>query len=64
MANRYPSLNNHLVVSTKNRGLWLIESICERLWPYLGRIPCEHGMKPVINIFGNNTMTLMTVTVR
>jgi REP element-mobilizing transposase RayT len=45
MANTYTSLNYHLVFSTKNREPWLIESVCERLWPYLAGIARENGMK-------------------
>jgi REP element-mobilizing transposase RayT len=45
MANNYTSLNYHLVFSTKNREPWLVESVCERLWPYLGGIARENGMK-------------------
>ena len=45
MANTYTSLNYHIVFSTKNRELWLKEDIRERLWPYLGGIARENGMK-------------------
>ena len=45
MANTYTSLNYHIVFSTKNRELWLIEPVRERLWPYLGGIARENGMK-------------------
>ena len=45
MANTYTSLNYHLVFSTKNREPWLIASVCERLWPYLGGIARENGMQ-------------------
>jgi putative transposase len=45
MANTYTSLNYHLVFSTKNREPWLIEPVRERLWPYLGGIARENGMK-------------------
>ena len=45
MANTYTSLNYHIVFSTKNREPWLIEKVCERLWPYLGGIARENGMK-------------------
>ena len=45
MANTYTSLNYHLVFSTKNREPWLIEAVCARLWPYLGGIARENGMK-------------------
>jgi hypothetical protein len=54
MANTYTSLNYHLVVSTKNREPWFIKSICEWLWPYLVAVK-------VIDIFGNDTITVMTV---
>ena len=45
MANTYTSLNYHIVFSTKNREPWLIETVRERLWPYLGGIARENGMK-------------------
>ena len=45
MANTYTALNYHLVFSTKNREPWLTEEIRERLWPYLGGIARENGMK-------------------
>ena len=45
MANTYTSLNYHIVFSTKNREPWLREDIRERLWPYLGGIARENGMK-------------------
>jgi hypothetical protein len=86
MAYTYTSLNYHLVASTKNREPWFLESICEWLWPYLGAIAGENGMKAleisgvasdklfrafevlnlagavkVIDIFGNDTITVMTV---
>ncbi len=43
--NTYTSLNYHIVFSTKNREPWLIENVRERLWPYLGGIARENGMK-------------------
>jgi putative transposase len=45
MANTYTSLNYHIVFSAKNPEPWLIESVCERLWPYLAGIARENGMK-------------------
>ena len=45
MSNTYTSLNYHIVFSTKNRELWLKEVLRERLWPYLGGIARENGMK-------------------
>ena len=45
MANTYTSLNYHLVFSTKHREPWLIKSVCERLWPFLGGIARQNGMK-------------------
>ena len=45
MSNTYTSLNYHIVFSTKNREPWLREDIRERLWPYLGGIARENGMK-------------------
>ena len=45
MANTYTSLTYHVVFSTKNREPWLTPPICERLWPFLGGIARENGMK-------------------
>jgi putative transposase len=45
MANTYSALYYHVVFSTKNRDAWLTERICERLWPYLGGVARENGMK-------------------
>ena len=45
MASTYSSLNYHLVFNINNREPWLIESACDRLWPYLGAIARENGMK-------------------
>lgn len=45
MANTYTSLQYHVVFSTKNRKPWLTEEVCARLWPYLGGIARENGMK-------------------
>ncbi len=45
MANTYTALNYHIVFSTKNREPWLTDSVRERLWPYLGGIARENGMK-------------------
>jgi REP element-mobilizing transposase RayT len=45
MASTYSSLSYHLVFNKKNREPWLMESVCDRLWPYLGGIARETGMK-------------------
>ena len=45
MANTYTSLNYHIVFSTKNRQHWLDSNVRERLWPYLGGIARDNGMK-------------------
>lgn len=45
MANTYTSLQYHVVFSTKKREYWLTEDVCARLWPYLGGIARENGMK-------------------
>jgi len=47
MANTYTSLNYHVVFSTKNREPWLTVTVRGRLWPYLGGIARENGMKAV-----------------
>jgi putative transposase len=44
MANTYTSLQYHIVFSTKNRQPFLGETICERLFSYLGGIARENGM--------------------
>jgi REP element-mobilizing transposase RayT len=45
MANTYTSLQYHVVFSTKRREPCLSEEVCQRLWPYLGGIARENGMK-------------------
>jgi putative transposase len=45
MSNTYTALNYHVIFSTKNREPWLTEPIRDRLWPYLGGIARENGMK-------------------
>ncbi|GAB5559567.1 MAG: IS200/IS605 family transposase [Synoicihabitans sp.] len=45
MANTYTSLQYHVVFSTKGREPWLSEVVCARLWPYLGGIARQNGMK-------------------
>jgi len=38
MANTYTSLHYHIVFSTKNRDPFLVETVRERLFAYLGGI--------------------------
>lgn len=45
MANTYTALTCHVVFSTKGREPWLTETVRERLWPYVGGIARENGMK-------------------
>lgn len=45
MANTYTSLYYHVIFSTKKREPWLSETIRERLWPYLGGIARENGLR-------------------
>ncbi len=45
MANTYTNLTYHLIFSTKGRQPILDQSARERLWPYLGGIARENGMK-------------------
>jgi putative transposase len=45
MANTFTSLDFHIVFSTKNREPSLDRVILERLWPYLGGIARDNGMK-------------------
>jgi REP element-mobilizing transposase RayT len=45
MANTYTSLTYHVIFSTKNREPVLDECTRERLWPYLGGIARENGMR-------------------
>ena len=44
MANTYTSLHYHIVFSTKNRDPFLVETVRERLFAYLGGIARENGM--------------------
>jgi putative transposase len=37
----------HCVFSTQERRPWLTPAICERLWPYLGGIARENGVKAI-----------------
>lgn len=45
MANIYTALYYHVIFSTKDREPWLSEAVRERLWPCLGGIAGENGMK-------------------
>lgn len=45
MARTYTALNYHVIFSTKGREPWLTPQIRERLWPYLGGIARENGLK-------------------
>jgi len=45
MANSYHILLIHAVFSTKNREPWLSPSVRQRLFPYLGGIARQNGMK-------------------
>ena len=45
MANTYTSLTYHVIFSTKNREPFLADEIRTRLWPYLGGIARDNGMK-------------------
>jgi len=44
MANTYTSLFYHIVFSTKNRERYLLESIQQRVWQYIGGIARENNM--------------------
>jgi putative transposase len=44
MANTYTSLHYHIVFITKNRQAFLVETIRERLFAYVGGIARENGM--------------------
>ena len=44
MANTYTSLHYHVVFSTKNRDPFLVETVRQRLFAYLGGIARENGM--------------------
>jgi REP-associated tyrosine transposase len=62
VANTFTSLNYHVVFSTKNREPWLTPSIRERLWPYLGGIARENGMKALeIGGVGDHAHLLLAV---
>ncbi len=45
MSNSYHILLIHAVFSTKNREPWLCPSVRERLFPYLGGIARQNGLK-------------------
>jgi REP element-mobilizing transposase RayT len=63
MANTYTSLHFHIVFSTKRREPWLTESICGRVWPYLGGIARENGMA-ALEIGGVSDHVHLLVSVR
>jgi putative transposase len=42
MANTYSSLHYHLIFSTKNREPWLVQSIEQRIWRFIGGIARKH----------------------
>ena len=44
MANTYTSLYYHIVFSTKNRDPFLVETVRQRLFAYLGGIARENGI--------------------
>ena len=46
MAHIFYSLNVHCIFSTKERVPFLSPEIRERLWPYLGGIAKQNGVKP------------------
>ena len=45
MAHSYSSCLIHYVFSTKGRRALISRELCERLWPYLGGIARENGLK-------------------
>jgi len=44
MANTYTSLHYHVLFSTKNREPWLLPSIEQRIWKFIGGIARTHKM--------------------
>jgi REP-associated tyrosine transposase len=44
MANTYTSLHYHLIFSTKAREPWLVPSIEQRIWEFIGGIARAHAM--------------------
>ena len=48
MANTFSCLNIHCVFSTKERVWVLNPDIRERLWPYMGGIAKQNGMRRVL----------------
>ncbi len=44
MANTYTSLYYHVIFSTKNREPWLVPSIEQRIWEFIGGIARAHRM--------------------
>ena len=62
MANTYTSLTYHVVFSTKNREPWLAVPIGQRLWPFLGGIARENGMKALeIGGVGDHVHVLISI---
>jgi len=47
MANTYTSLNYHFTFSTKNREPWIVETIEERVWAYIGGVARAHKMTAI-----------------
>src|SRR5260221_8723212 len=46
MSHKFYSLNVHCIFSTKERVPMLSSEVRERLWPYLGGIAKQNGVKP------------------
>jgi len=44
MANTYTSLHYHFTLSTKNREPWIVPTIEESVWSYVGGIARKHKM--------------------
>ena len=44
MANTYTSLHYHVIFSTKNREPWLLPTIEQRVWKFIGGIARKHKM--------------------
>jgi REP element-mobilizing transposase RayT len=47
MSHTHANVFIHYVFSTKKRQRWLTPEVTERLWPYMGGIARENGIRPI-----------------
>ncbi|HLO00207.1 MAG TPA: IS200/IS605 family transposase [Pyrinomonadaceae bacterium] len=53
MANTYTSIHYHFIFSTKNREPWLVPSVEQRIWAFIGGIARAHKMA-ALQVGGSN----------